>query len=76
MDEERYEHVQYEYTYRVIPSDRLLPCPFCVGTAELQEHVDARRTTYVVVCISCAADGPWEKSATSAARAWNARTNA
>jgi len=60
----------------VVPTtQRLLPCPFCAGTAELQEHmaVLSKRTTYVVACISCAAEGPWQKSSTSAARWWNTR---
>jgi hypothetical protein len=60
----------------------LLPCPFCGGQpipekalrdgyADCQDDPDAY--AYTVRCRSCAAEGGWAKSATSAARWWNMR---
>ena len=66
-----------------MPNAKPLPCPFCAGSADLSsserdgykdfpDDPDAR--AYYYVCISCACQGGWAKSATSALRNWNMRT--
>jgi len=47
-----------------------LPCPFCGGQG-IPLHETAEQ--YWLRCRSCAATGPWQKSATGALWWWNMR---
>ncbi len=59
---------------------KLLPCPFCGGAGERKRALrtgrargDAEAFSHFIRCASCAAVGPWKKSASNAARWWNMR---
>lgn len=47
----------------------LLPCPFCGGTA----YIEDERSPFCVTCESCACEGPWAKRAGLAIKLWNQR---
>lgn len=48
------------------------PCPFCAGTrGVLDRHTETGK--WSVICISCAAMGPWGRSQRSAIDQWNRR---
>ena len=56
--------------------ERLLPCPFCGGSAYIKNMPhDEIDTEYWVICQSCAAEGPWSKSKNAAKTLWNKRAN-
>lgn len=57
-------------------------CPFCGGRGMVKSELrggyqdcpdDPDATAYYVQCISCATNGPWHKSESSAIRYWNMR---
>ncbi len=60
-----------------------LPCPFCGhGTIMIDRELrdgyqayqdDPDAFSYTAICVGCACQGPWHKSATAAAAAWNRR---
>lgn len=45
-------------------------CPFCEST---NMELKVKDGCHYVFCLACACEGPWMKSATSAATAWNRR---
>lgn len=47
----------------------LKPCPFCQGEASARGADE----THWIVCIQCAAEGPWRKSRVASVNAWNTR---
>ena len=68
-----------------MPEPMLLPCPFCGGKPlttpdrMLREGYekwpdDPDAYAYSVRCNSCAAEGPWQKSASGAVTWWNLRS--
>jgi hypothetical protein len=70
-------------TYETTPFSDLKPCPFDAGTRLVLVKTyrygvepagggdDSEAYAYNVHCTSCAADGPWKKSAGDAERMWN-----
>lgn len=58
-------------------SDRLKPCPFCGGHAEIVQRSKSDRwggteVFHAVECVSCDANN-WDYTETEAAAAWNRR---
>lgn len=59
----------------------LRPCPFCAGQPHLESEpynsmsgINPPETrSWVVRCVSCAAQGPWYKCEGNAVRGWNTR---
>ncbi len=64
------------------PNPCLDSCPFCgCGTVRIEKvlrggynHNDCEAYAYAVVCPSCAAEGGWGKSGSSAVSMWNMRS--
>lgn len=48
-------------------------CPFCAGHGLMDTVQQGDETKYFLRCHSCACEGPWGKSSTSAVRWWNMR---
>jgi Lar family restriction alleviation protein len=61
------------------PPEPLKPCPFCgdavvwLAKAQRDSYFAPDAYSYYGRCRSCACQGPWHKSDTAAARAWNQR---
>jgi hypothetical protein len=56
-------------------------CPFCGGIGSMAKvdrypdcDIQEDKWAYYVRCVSCACEGPWAKSETSATKLWNTRT--
>jgi Lar family restriction alleviation protein len=66
-----------------MPEDKKLkPCPHCGGQVKLEKALrvgyencqdDPDAWAYYVVCVCCAAQGPWRKCEAGAVREWNER---
>ena len=59
---------------------KLAPCPFCDGQPTIEKtlrngYADGEPDAWAwsMVCLSCAASGPWGKSEARAVHAWNRR---
>lgn len=65
----------------MVPGEPIAACPFCGGDAEIWRQRRfpncpddwAGAWAYYGLCRSCAAQGPWEKSESSARKGWNRR---
>lgn len=57
-------------------SEEIKPCPFDGGIGIMSDVYDGYPDKqYFIVCVSCAAEGPWEKTRAGALRGWNTRVN-
>ena len=56
-------------------------CPFCGGIGNMGRvdrypdcDIQEDKYAYYIRCVSCACEGPWAKSESSATKLWNTRT--